>query len=60
MPIALPNASHAHFMAAPQDRDFVIFCCSLAVLPIFLALLLFVLCHFSMISLEQINDAFSD
>jgi hypothetical protein len=60
MPIALPNTQHAHFMTAPQDRDFVVFCCSLAVLPIFMALLLFALCHFGVISLEQINDAFCD
>jgi hypothetical protein len=49
-----------HILTAPTDRDFVVFCCSLAVLPIFMALLLFVPCYFSLISLEQINDAFCD
>ncbi len=60
MPTALVRARQSHFITARIDRGFVVFCCSLAVLPIVLALLLFALCYFGAISLEQINDAFWD
>jgi hypothetical protein len=57
MPIVLPYTEQAKFAVAPLNREFALLCAALA-LPILVGLLLFALCHFNAISVDQINDAF--
>ncbi len=57
MPVALQSAQQANSFT-PIQWEVAVFCCGLAVLPLLAAVLLFLLWHFNLISLDEINSAF--